>query len=38
MVLHLTDEELERALDREDEEEGEKAAANENSKDDMVKD
>ena len=38
MVLHLTDEELERALDREDEEEGEKAAANENSKDDMAED
>ena len=37
MVLHLPDDELERALDREDEEESEKAAAHEaadNNKDD----
>ena len=37
MVLHLTDDELERALDREDEEESEKAATHEtadNNKDD----
>ena len=38
MVLYLTDEELERALDREDQEEGEKAAAHEKSNDDMNED
>ena len=34
MVLYLADDELERALDREEEEEGEKTTANENSNDD----
>ena len=38
MVLYLTDEGLERALDREDEEEGEKAAAHEKSNDDKAED